>query len=372
MTVTFMTGFEVQQITSDTNSGSSTGTASYSTAIKRTGAASLRCNPASGVAGYASVVALNGWDNFGFYVASLPSVARRIRGSGSFPGLWLNSGGTLYVTNTAGTTIGTSSTALSTGTWYWIGVRWDSFTGVCLQINGVDEVSGTQDGTPGSQYGCAGTEASAIDIYFDDIVIDNAGFLAPSKVALLLPISDNGAHTGWQAGAGGATNLWDGVNNTPPAGVASASETDTTNIEAIASTGGTYSANLTTYTTAGVNSGDTVLAVRSIIRHGEDIATGTKTGTVGAATNPTITGIAITFGSDGGAHGAEVGVWSTQLGTLKTSPSVTLGTSPTLDVVRPNEARVGCIDFMGMNVAWTPAAVVAVPYYRPYPQLLAQ
>ena len=117
-----------------------------------------------------------------------------------------------------------------------------------------------------------------------------------------------------------------------------------------------------------------MLAVQSIVRHGEDIATGTKTAqNCGALTNPTVAGANITFGNDGGAHGAEAGLWVTAYGTVTTSPSVTLGTSPTIRTSRVSEARVGCIDFMAMAVAWTPAAAAARTIkLNQYPQLLAQ
>jgi hypothetical protein len=366
MAVIFLTGFDGRLIELDQDGSVArhvvlSGTAAISTVQHRTGPAALRCNPASGAAGYMQLQApsTKGWVHFGLYIATMPSVARVICGaSGSGSNVKLNSTGKLEAFD-GSTTRGTTTTTLTTGVWYWIGWRAAAGTTVPLiQIAGTTEVTGTVAVAPNTNIGLSGTEASAADIYIDDVIVDGAGFLGPSNVGLLLPISDNGTHTGWQAGNGGTTNLWQGVDNVPPAGLASASETNTSNIESIASTGGTYTANLQTYTTGGVGASDTVIAVQSLIRHGEDIITGTKTGTVGAATNPTITGVGITFGSDLGAHGADPGstFWVTAPGTLTTSPSVTLGTSPTLAVVRPNEARVGCIDFMGLLVAWTPAA----------------
>jgi hypothetical protein len=372
MAVIFMCGFEAQSISTDTNGGTITGTASYSTAIKRTGAASFRCNPASAASGYGAIIFTTTYEGFGLYVASLPSVTRLIRGTGGAATLKLNSIGQIVVFNAAGTSIGTSTTALSTGAWHWIGVRWGAFTGVCLQINGVNEVSGTQTGTPSDLFGCSGTESTAIDIYFDDIITNDTDFLGPSKVDIALPISDN-TRTAVVTGDGaGTTNLWDAVNNTPPTGVASASETATTNIEYPASTTEDYIANLETYTTLGLVPTDSIIAVQSAIRHGEDIAVGTKTmQNVGALTNPTYAGVStVTFGLDGGAHGADVGgFWAMHFGTVQQNPSVTLGTSPTIRASRTSETRVGCIDFMGMLVAWTPGRV---PYSTPYPPLLAQ
>lgn len=373
MAVIYVTGFEARQAATDALTY--TGTAAYSTAQARTGAASIRCNPASGASGYVTptIGANPAFLHFGVYIATLPTVTRRIAGVNTHD-LRLTSTGTLEV-YVSGSLVGTSS-ALSTGTWYWIGFRMFATAGTpapLLQIDGTTAVSGERTSSYSYVVGPDGTEASAIDLYIDDIIADDAGFLAPSKVDLALPISDN-ARTAVVTGDGaGTTNLWDAVDATPPAGVASASETATTNIEYPASATESYTANLETYTTLGVVTGDTLLAVRSVIRHGEDINTGTKNGVLGAVSNPTISdALGFVFGTDGGAHGAESGAnfWVTKFGTLTTSPSVTLGTSPTLIVSRVSETRVGCVDFMGLLVAWTPAAA-RVPHTSPYPQLLA-
>lgn len=381
MAVTVIVGFETQLGTSNAEGSDFaglTGTASISTAQARTGAASLRCNPASGASGYGTVSQAN-YTHFGLYVATKPSLDRVVFGiiAVGFIHLKLTSAGALAVyLNT--TLIGTSAAAFASPGWHWVGVRQVTGTSVAfLRIDGVDEVTGTAtvSGT-NSRIGFVDTEASAADIYVDDVITDNATFLAPSKVDLLLPISDNTV-TGVTDANGATTNLWQAVDNTPPVGVASANEAANpkASIKFPASATETYTANLETYSTAGILSGDTVLAVQSLIRHGEDIATGTKNGTLGAVSNPTISdSLAFTFGTDGGAHGAETaGLWITKRGTLTLSPSVTLGTSPTLTITRASESRVGCVDLMGLYVAWTPAAVVdRVPYFTPMPQLIAQ
>lgn len=382
MTVTQMNGWEIPPAGGGTNASGGdslmtrTGTAEWSTTQARTGSRAGRCNPASGASGFFTLSGTtDGWWHLGLYIATMPSVQRRITGlsGGTSVNLRLNSDGTIgyYL---GGTLIGTSSTALTTNQWYWIGWIQSSVTSSpVLQINGTTEVSGTTTGfTSSNQIGCNGTEASAIDIYLDDFIIDNATFLAPSKVDTAYPISDNTV-TGVTAGAGGTTNLWDAVNNVPAAGVASASETNTTNIEFPASTTCNYLANLETYSDLGINQGDTVLAVRSFVRHGEDVATGTKNiQDVGALTNPTVSGVSTTAGGDAGAHGADTdaGLWSIVQGTLTTTPSVTLGTSPTIRTSRVSQSRVACIDLMCMTVAWTPSTT-RVPRLTPYPQMLA-
>jgi len=371
--------FEAQQAATDRITF--VGTSSYSTTTVRTGAASLRCNPASGATGRVllDISTVGDFVHFGLNIATLPSLDRVIFGqiaAGNVNVRLTSTGGLALYINT--TLMGTSVN-LSTATWYWIGVRTLTGTSVAfLQIDGLDSVTGTGtvSGTPVS-LGFIGTEASAADIFFDDVIVDNAAFLSNGKADIALPISDNTV-TGVTDANGATTNLWQAVDNTPPAGVASANEAANpkASIKYPASVTEDYLANLETYTTLGIASGDTVLAVQSIVRHGEDITTGTKNlQNVGALTNPTVAGASVTAGSDGGAHAAESGAnfWVTTFGTVTTSPSVTLGTSPTIRTSRVSESRVACIDFMGMNVAWTPgAAAEQVPYVNPMPQLLAQ
>jgi hypothetical protein len=379
MAITFLAGFEARAQRLDLLGGSlNGGTWSYSTSTFRTGLASLRVNPASGVNGFVG----SGWsssvyEHWGLYIASMPTVTRSIRGNqaGAAPDLRLNSDGTLTVRNGSGVGQGTSSIALSTGQWYWVGVHWGTYTGVLLQINGIDATGSLSvaTGAADTNFGCLGTEASALDIFFDDIIISDSGFLAPSNVPLLKPISDN-SNTSWTAGLGGVSNLWQGVSNTPPAGVLSANETNTTNIESASGSGtANYIANLTTYTNAGIGAADSVLAVSAIVEHGEDIATGTKTGSV-TVTNPTIAASTFTFGNDVGAHGVSPTNWGNKFSAVTNASAVTLGTSPTINIIKTDTTtRTACIDFMGMYVAYTPAAVTANPPYRnPMPPLIAQ
>lgn len=369
-----MLSFEAQALGGDAANGvmSLVGTCAYSTAQARTGVASIRCNPASGAVGNLSFgTTASSYAHFGMYVATLPSVDRVVFAqiASAQINVRLTPAGALAVyVNT--TLIGTSAAAFATPGWHWIGIRQATGTSVAfLQIDGVNAVTGTATATGNaSQWGAPGTEASAVDLYIDDVIVDDAGFLQPSKVDIALPISDNTVTNTTDAN-GATTNLWQAVDNTPPAGVAQANEAANPKscIHFPASLAETYTANLETYTTLGVGAGDTVIACQSIVRHGEDVATGTKNGTFGVLTNPSVGGggVPTTFGLDAGAHGAEPGLWATSLGAVLTSPSVTLGTSPTISVQRASEARVGCVDFMGMTVAWTPSVGGAAE--DPYP-----
>jgi hypothetical protein len=385
----FLTGFEAASAEVDLIT--LTGTAAYSTAQARTGSRSIRCNPASGASGYAGGFSLSGaYFHFGLFVASLPTISRQIYGAvGDRQALFLNPSGTLsYYSN--GSLVGTSSVALATSRWYWIGV-WGALgggTGVLLEVDGAAEITGTSsDGTANKHLGLAGTEASAIDIYFDDAIGDDTGFLDPSKVALFLPVSDGSRSNLWTTGTGGTTSLFECVNNTPPAGLGT--ETNTSQIEhagGSAVSGDTFIAYCQTYTTAGINpSVDTILGAMTLAVWGEDSGTGTKLLRVEGywkSSYVALTG-ANTDVSSGHGTGATVNYTGTSTDYWNVynvgppgsgMPSLAGSDTPEIWIRRPETAaRVASVCFMGMYMAWTPAAAAdTVPRpRRVYPQLLA-
>lgn len=385
MTVNGILGFEANSVTIDGGS-SIVGTASYDTGTVRTGARSLRCNPASGATGRLTYNAIsNGrFVHFAIRVATLPSANRAMIGAAFAGGihLELRSDGKISVFQNT-TLIGTSTTALSTGTWYWIGFRTLTGTSVSfLQIDGLDEVTGTVTVTTMANVGvgfCA-SEASAVDAYFDDVIVNDTGFIEASNVGLLLPISDNARSAGWVGGGGSTTSLFAAVDNTPPVGVADTG-TNTSQIRnATAEANGSYDANMTTYATAGVGASDTVLAVQPVIATAAPVTNSAKQGTVGVVSNPAITNVALGAGGTAGAFWAGVAGgtyptgWKVSFGTMTEGPSVTVGTSPVMRVTQvTSSTRIAMVCFMGMMVAWTPAAVAAsIPSLNPYPALLAQ
>ena len=376
MSVTFMTGFEIQQAATDniTLTG-----AAYSAVQVRTGAASVRCNVGSG--GSATFTPTTGnFIHFGLYIAALPSSVQRVIVGSSASGcnLRLQSDGLLNYYN-GGSLVATAANALTTGQWYWIGFRTTGTSVELIQIDGVDAGAVGTSATAPTTIGCSGTEASSIDIYFDDFIVESAGFLAPSKVDIALPISDNTV-TGVTDNNGVTTNIWQCVDNTPPIGVASANEAANpkAGMHFPASTTCNYIANLETYTSLGITTAAEVIAVRGVVRHGEDIATGTKNGSIGAYGNPihTDTTGGFVFGGDAGAHGAEAGLWTPKFGDLftlrATLDTIVVANNPTMRLDRVSESRVGCVDFMGLYVAWTPVTVARVPRATPYPQIVPQ
>jgi hypothetical protein len=201
-------------------------------------------------------------------------------------------------------------------------------------------------------------------MYFDDVALnDDQGasqnsYPGNGKIVLLSPTADSqrGTFTG---GAGGTTNLWDAVNNTPPTGLVSASATNTSQIESADTAGNTstaeYRATLTTYTAAGVTG--TVTLVHPGAWHGEDIATGTKTGSVGVLSNPAGSLTTFTYGADLGAIGSWDVNWEWTFAAAIVSPTVTLGTAPVMNIRKTDAgSAVASVCFMGMYVEFVPAA----------------
>lgn len=336
-----------------------------STNQARTGSASLRVNPASGAAGVAASTfgVVERYVHFGLYIATMPSVGRMIGGSASAGAvnIMLNSNGTISYRD--GTTVlGTSSTALQTGQWYWIG--WKNTTGSgtsipLVQIDGITEVTATSTGGSLSSFGCAGTEASAIDLYYDDIIFDDAGFIDPSKVALLVPISDGTIGVGWMNDAGNGTPIFDAIDNAPPVGIAdTVASTGLHQIRHSTNNAGSAAPfNLTTYSTAGVGASDTILAVQPIAMTAAPSATSPKSGSL-TLSNPTIakTTIGTFYNGTAIASTFPTGWIRRSLAVLTSPTGITLGNSPVLTVTNDTgSTRIGMVCFMGLAVVWTPA-----------------
>lgn len=202
--------------------------------------------------------------------------------------------------------------------------------------------------------------------YVDDIAVnddtgsDQTGRCGDENLVNLWAISDNSRATLWTGGAGGNTNLWDAVNNRPPIGTAT--ETDLTQIEHAGGAAGStddYVATMTDYLTAGVPSGATITLVQGLIAHAEDNTAGAKLLSTMIVSNPA--------GTDTGSFSAGAGTLGTYPGNfwlhtrtpITYAPSVTLGTSPTMRVRRPETAiSVASVCLMTIIVAYTPASTI--------------
>lgn len=352
---------------------------SIDTTITRSGGGALKIAAMSATASqwqgfiFSSSTNHIGYDRFYIRVTSRPATTgRTIFGTATDLHLVLNPNGTLSLYYGA-SLIGTSTAALTDTTkWYCIEVRGVSGTGVTvLKIENSSEVVGNPSNwTCSAYFGPDDTIADTYTVYFDDFAGDNANWVGPGKVGLLVTDSDI-SNTNWRAGAGGLNGLYLALNNLPPAGVASANETDGTNIESASNTGtANYSVRTIPYSGLGISSGDTINAIWQIILEGEDINTGTKSGTFELTANPVVGATSFSFGNDGGAHG----LYSDRANTkwvnhsvVTQTPSVTLGTGATVKLVKTDTTtRVGCVCFVGVYVDWTPA-----PSGADYPRSVA-
>lgn len=334
---------------------------SWEGTIFRSGLGSLKIALVSGAQGNVIVLgAISEWVRFYVRVTALPAATARQLFSGTAgatEGVYLNADGTLTMKTAGGVSVGTTTTALTdTARWYMVEVRTNNTASsqVRLRIDGADEITSATAsgaGTSTGQFGSRGTEADTYTAYIDDVSGDNAEFPGPGEVLILLPASDN-SNTNWVRG-GNTTNtdLYLGCSTIPPAGVASASETDNTNIQSSSNSGtANYVANMQSYLEVGIRQNDIVKLVFATARHGEDISTGTKTGSVQLTANPADSGATtFTFGGDAGAHGAEgeSSNWRTTRGAVVADPTVTLDSAPTVKVIKTDTTtRTGCIDLL--------------------------
>jgi hypothetical protein len=381
-----MTGAESNDTTVDAVSLT---VATFSTSNPRTGTYAYRCASGAGnaaayvtTASYGSVPDAPFYGRGYFHFTNLPSTTVRIMltGTGSTVGsARLTSGGKLQLFNdTAGTQIGSDSAAtVTTGTWYRVELYYRNNTTAGtdeleLRLDGVSVASANNLTFSGlaSTLTCGFHQAPGANLTcdVDDIVVhdgngaNNTSWPGSGKVVLLKPISDNARDTLWTGGAGGTSNLYEAVNNLPPVGTAT--ETDTTQIEHAGGAAGTtdrYDANMTTYATAGIAAADTINAIYLVAEHGEDVTTGTKLLNFEVVSNPAIASTGnVSAGNDLGGLGTYPTLWSRHRGTIAEAQSVTVGTSPVMRVRRPETAsRVASVCFMGMFVSFTPAVATA-------------
>lgn len=381
MARTMLLGWDVGAITAEAHANDASpgvvGSVSQESTIIRSGTGSLKLTPGSGAAGYwspqASVVAFAQRLRFYLRVTTLPATARRVISSNNANlSILLNPSGTLTLRADFGSVdIGTSTVALTdTARWYNIEAGVVAGNGT-LRIDGETQVSAATSLTAiGVRFGADDTVAATYTAYVDDAVLDNAAWPGDSKIILLKPISD--AQIGsWTGGAGGVSNLFNAVDNTPPTGTAT--ETDATQIESIDGSGDNatdeYRVNLQSYATGGISASATVRAIESLIWHGEDVSTGTKTGSLAIISNPNVgTYDAFTFGADGGALGTFPATWVAQKNaTVTDSPTVTISSSPQI-AVRKTDAgtRVASVCFIGLKVEYIDRSLAIGRRHRNY------
>jgi hypothetical protein len=187
------------------------------------------------------------------------------------------------------------------------------------------------------------------------------------KIVLLKPVADI-ALDSWLGGAGGGSNIFGAVDNTPPTGAAvGASSTDSTQIEDTANNStDEYEATLAKYTDS-VASGGGGMASTDVPVYGRYIARGGYNGTtsrtlgVRGISNPDSV-LEATGGSGTTAAAAEPTGWTTIGAGVNDMSGVALGTAPTMKVRKGTATTVACTyDFMGLMVEYAPLLTQAVP-----------
>src|SRR5262245_17483984 len=230
---------------------------SVDTATVRSGAAALKLDSGAGNiatnAGFNATIALpatlygRAYLRFTSLPGSTVPVARFV-GTGNAASARLSSGGKLQLFNdVAGTQIGSDSAAtLTTGVWYRIELSLLSASGTAdaveLRLDGTTVASGSglalNDATTvGFAAGWVAAPGANLVSHLDDYALNDStgasqnSWPGDGKVVALLPTADNARASLWTGGAGGTTSLFEAVNNAPPVGVASASATNTSQVE---------------------------------------------------------------------------------------------------------------------------------------------
>ena len=344
-----------------------------------TGEKALKIVPVSGAntsVSFGAPTGVNNWRRMRIKFTAFPTTnARAIAGivSSGGPNIRINPSGKLdwYIFNTLNDS---GTTVLSLNTVYTIEFRSSNVAGsqVKLRINGVDEITNSNNSLISGLVGANDTAADTYTMFVYDYVCDDTAFPGLGGVTFLFPISDNARAAKWTAGTSGTTNLWDAVDNNPPTGKVSPQTTTSAITHAGGGAGNEdYDANMTVYTSAGIGASDTIAAMQAVVAHGEDIATGTKTLTFAIKSNPAGSfETAFNAGGDVGAVGAYATNWTITRGTIINSPTVTVGSSAVMSVRRNStESRLADVCFMGIFVDYstTPATFRATP-----PRVLSQ
>lgn len=382
------------------------GTITYQTAVARNGGRAMQCNPSG-----ANYLQLRDYDHTNgqntyarFYFRTndaTPSTTLQIwvwRINGlTAADIVLNTAGKLLIRNAgAASTIGTSAMTLSANTWYRIETRLlvNTATGTgATSLIITDEAGGTQetvfDGAASTgtaltpiTHRCGHIAAgdSQSTVYVDDLAInDHTGaeqnsYPGPGNITLLKPVSDNAVSTGWTDGGGGTSNLYDAVNNVPPAGIATPA--NGTQIKNLASLGApsNYNANCQTLEAAGGPAGATIKVAQAFARVSSSSNSGTNLMSVLSvvpADDPIRVDSEVTAlaGADNSAT-VNTG-WKTVKGPPMHSPALDSNDTPVVGVAKTELANTNAhqVDQMGMMVEWVPDTTPPTPNITSGPTL---
>lgn len=270
-------GAELQSNAAGMEADTFTGTTSISTTRKRSGAASLRCNPTAGTGfvthAYRAGSTVRTFFRTYVWFDILPSadcaLLANTDGSVNFPSIWFKKTGNVFQAKDGGPTfVGSTSAAITTGVWYRLELDFNDASGdlmnayidgtqICTNVN-----AGDLGGSGQIRFGII-TPSVTADAYFDDVAVNDSsgtaqnGLPGPGSIVHLLPnaAGDNNLWPTQTGGTAGSANNFTRVNQVTP--------DDATTFNAIAVTGTTQidDFNVTDPATAGIGSSDTITLV---------------------------------------------------------------------------------------------------------------
>ncbi len=232
--------------------------------------------------------------------------------------------------------------------------------GVSIASSTVQTFSTTALG--GLRFGWYNAPSASEQIWYDDCCLnddqgtDQNSWPDAGTVWLLLPTSDNARGAGWLDDNAATTNLWDALDNLPPAGVTQAPATmpATAQIYNVTSgTGQNMDVNMQTYTAAGIGSGEVIKLIQMWVYAGLAVAT-TRAVNAYIVSNPAETTPA-TFNITAAIAGTWPTNWMYQGRTLIYNPTVTKGTAPVARVSKEvNNTAAVMFCYAGMVVETQP------------------
>ena len=381
-------GFEVQAITTATNQTEGQlfqGSGTVDTSTVRSGLASQKCTNGVqraewiglGVA-LANTVYARGYLNFSVMPTGATTTLLQFATSGNslLVSVRITSAKKLRLFNDSGAAqIGSDSTqVLTTGVWYRIELS------LMVPASGNGNAEFLLDGVSiVSSVGAVSFGTTAVDrlycgfcttpttgtVNVDDAAVNDStgaaqnAYPGPGKIVLLKPVSDS-ARTGWTAGALGTTNLYQGVDNTPPVGLGDVSATNTSQIrDALVNTTDTYLANVGAYSAAvsagggGIGANDQLRLVQSLVNFGPVTAAACQVGQ-SVTSNPVIAENVPAATAATAVSTYPTG-WNTQRGTVTYAPAVTIGNQPIVQIRKATSAVVIDADLIGLYVEFAPA-----------------
>jgi hypothetical protein len=242
MSTVYFTGFEAGDAS---EAQSTSGTFSVQSAVTNGNSYALRVNPTNNIGYYkvgaplssgAQGVAANVVTSyFRFYflwkVASVLTeifLCTSVTPFNTKCRVRLNSSNKLVFYNTAPSIVGTTTTVLSSNTWYRIELKVGTGATAAWALNlalgdaasFLETISGTSDLGSTNAGSCLvgnGEDNVTIDHYFDDFLWSDSAYPGAGRCVCLLP-NANGTNQTWSIGAGSGVNHYDKVNERPPDG----------------------------------------------------------------------------------------------------------------------------------------------------------